>query len=162
MHMPYMNNYIWGLKQHILQINGHVWYHLQGLRRTTRNEKGAKTSKLKYMSPAGFEQTPGIPQIRPLIYCPRQLGHAGYTMIYDLMFYKIIGYKQNNHVTTRVKLIMVTFVLELTVKRNLHWLHLVCRFYRSLFTDICIGYSTINDFIHVLSRVQFYSYVRIL
>ena len=52
---PYMINRIWGLKQLWLQVNGHAWFHLQRLRWPVRNGEGAKNSKWKYMSPAGFE-----------------------------------------------------------------------------------------------------------
>ena len=57
---PCMINRIWGLKQLWLQVNGHAWFHLHGLRRPVRNREGAKNSKWKYMSPAGFEPTPLI------------------------------------------------------------------------------------------------------
>ena len=55
---PCMINRIWGLKQLWLQVNGHAWFHLQRLRWPVRNGEGAKNSKWKYMSPAGFEPTP--------------------------------------------------------------------------------------------------------
>ena len=55
---PCMINHIWGLKQLWLQVNGHAWFHLQRLRWPVRNGEGAKNSKWKYMSPAGFEPTP--------------------------------------------------------------------------------------------------------
>ena len=55
---PYMINRIWSLKQLWLQANGHAWFHLHGLRWPVRNGEGAKNSKWKYMSPAGFEPTP--------------------------------------------------------------------------------------------------------
>ena len=55
---PLMINRIWGLKQLWLQVNGHAWFHLQRLRWPVRNGEGAKNSKWKYMSPAGFEPTP--------------------------------------------------------------------------------------------------------
>ena len=53
-----------------------LWFHLQRLRWPVRNGKGAKNSKWKYMSPAGFEPTPRqsttgkLQRLRPL-------GHAG-------------------------------------------------------------------------------------
>ena len=55
---PCMINHIWSLKQLWLQVNGHAWFHLQRLRWPVRNREGAKNSKWKYMSPAGFEPTP--------------------------------------------------------------------------------------------------------
>ena len=73
---PCMINHIWGLKQLWLQVNGHAWFHLQRLRWPVRNGEGAKNSKWKYMSPAGFEPTPRqsttgkLQRLRPL-------GHAG-------------------------------------------------------------------------------------
>ena len=73
---PCMINHIWGLKQLWLQVNGHAWFHLQRLRWPVRNGKGAKNSKWKYMSPAGFGPTPRrsttgkLQRLRPL-------GHAG-------------------------------------------------------------------------------------
>ena len=73
---PCMINHIWGLKQLWLQVNGHAWFHLQRLRWPIRNGEGAKNSKWKYMSPAGFEPTPRqsttgkLQRLRPL-------GHAG-------------------------------------------------------------------------------------
>ena len=54
----YMINRIWSLKQLWHQVNGHAWFHLHGLRWPVRNGEGAKNSKWKYMSPAGFEPTP--------------------------------------------------------------------------------------------------------
>ena len=71
-----MINHIWGLKQLWLQVNWHAWFHLQRLRWPVRNGEGAKNSKWKYMSPAGFEPTPRqsttgkLQRLRPL-------GHAG-------------------------------------------------------------------------------------
>ena len=59
---PCMINHIWGLKQLWLQVNGHAWFHLQRLRWPVRNGEGAKNSKWKYMSPAGFEPTPASPR----------------------------------------------------------------------------------------------------
>ena len=73
---PCMINHIWSLKQLWLQVNGHAWFHLQRLRWPVRNGEGAKNSKWKYMSPAGFEPTPRqsttgkLQRLRPL-------GHAG-------------------------------------------------------------------------------------
>ena len=55
---PYMINRIWSLKQLWLQVNGHAWFHLHGLRWPVRNGEGAKNSKWKYMFPVGFELTP--------------------------------------------------------------------------------------------------------
>ena len=55
---PYMINRIWSLKQLWLQVNGHAWFHLHGLRWPVRNGEGVKNSKRKYMFPAGFEPTP--------------------------------------------------------------------------------------------------------
>ena len=57
---PCMINCIWGLKQLWLQVNGHAWFHLQRLCWPVRNGEGAKTSKWKYVSPAGFEPTPRL------------------------------------------------------------------------------------------------------
>ena len=65
-------NHIWGLKQLWLQVNGHAWFHLQRLRWPVRNGEGAKKSKWKYMSLAGFEPTPRqsttgkLQRLRPL------------------------------------------------------------------------------------------------
>ena len=73
---PCMKIHIWGLKQLWLQVNGHAWFHLQRLRWPVRNGEGAKNSKWKYMSPAGFEPTPSqsttgkLQRLRPL-------GHEG-------------------------------------------------------------------------------------
>ena len=55
---PCIINHIWGLKQLLLQVNGHAWFHL--LRWPVRNGEleGAKNSKWKYMSPVWFEPTP--------------------------------------------------------------------------------------------------------
>ena len=75
-----MINHIWGLKQLWLQVNGHAWFHLQRLRWPVRNGEGAKNSKWKYMSPAGFEPTPRqsmtgkLQRLRPL-------GHEGLMVI---------------------------------------------------------------------------------
>ena len=55
---PYMINRIWSLKQLCLQVIGHAWFHLHGLRWPVRNGEGAKNSKWKYIFPAGFEPTP--------------------------------------------------------------------------------------------------------
>ena len=77
---PCMINHIWGLKQLWLQMNGHAWFHLQRLRWPVRNGEGAKNSKWKYMSPAGFELTPRqsttgkLQRLRPL-------GHEGLMVI---------------------------------------------------------------------------------
>ena len=74
---PCMINHIWGLKQLWLQVNGHAWFHLQRLRWPVRNGEGAKNSKWKYMSPAGFEPTPRqsttgkLQRLRPLQIFPR-------------------------------------------------------------------------------------------
>ena len=58
----------------------------------------------------------------------RPLGHDALMMSSGLMSYRIMGYKyQNHYVTTRVKLIMVTYVFELNVRLNLHFLF-QCRF----------------------------------
>ena len=59
--MPSMINRIWGLKQLWLQVNGHAWFHLHGHRWAVRNGEWTKNSKLKYMSPAGFEPMPRRP-----------------------------------------------------------------------------------------------------
>ena len=73
---PCMKNHIWGLKQLWLQVNGHAWFHLQRLRWPVRNGEGAKNSKWKYMSTAGFEPMPRqsttgkLQRLRPL-------GHEG-------------------------------------------------------------------------------------
>ena len=73
---PYMINRIWSLKQLWLQVNGHAWFHLHGLRWPVRNGEGTKNSKWKYMFPAGFEPAPRqsmtgkSERLRPL-------GHAG-------------------------------------------------------------------------------------
>ena len=125
---PCMINHIWGLKQLWLQVNGHAWFHLQRLRWPVRNGEGAKNSKWKYMSPAGFEPTPcqsttGKSQrLRPL-------GHEGLMVICGLMSNRIMGYKflNNCYVTTRVNLIMVTCVFELNVRLSFHFLS-HCRF----------------------------------
>ena len=77
---PCMINHIWSLKQLWLQVNGHAWFHLQRLRWPIRNVEGAKNSKWKYMSPAGFEPTPcqsttgKLQRLRPL-------GHEGLMVI---------------------------------------------------------------------------------
>ena len=77
---PCMINHIWDLKQLWLQVNGHAWFHLQRLRWPVRNGEGAKNSKWKYMSPAGFEPTPRqsttgkLQRLRPL-------GHEGLMVI---------------------------------------------------------------------------------
>ena len=56
---PCMINRIWGIKQLWLQVNGHAWFHLHGIHLPVRNgAEGAKNSKWKYLSPAGFEPTP--------------------------------------------------------------------------------------------------------
>ena len=89
---PWMINHSWGLKQLWLQVNGHAWFHLQRLRWPVRNGEGAKNSKWKYMSPAGFEPTPcqsttgKSGRLRPL-------GHESLIVISGLMSYMIIGYK---------------------------------------------------------------------
>ena len=44
---PYMINRIWILKQLWLQVNGHAWFHLHGLRWPVRNGEGAKKFKMK-------------------------------------------------------------------------------------------------------------------
>ena len=73
---PCMINRILGLKQPLLQVNGHAWFLLHRLRWTVRNGKGATNSKLKYMSsPAGFEPTLRRP--RQVNYRSRSLEHAG-------------------------------------------------------------------------------------
>ena len=48
---------IFGLKQQLLQVNGHTWFHLQVLRRPARKGNKQKNSKWKYtnMSPPGIE-----------------------------------------------------------------------------------------------------------
>ena len=77
---PCMINHIWSLKQLWLQVYGHAWFHLQRLRWPVRNGEGAKNSKWKYMSPAGFEPTPcqsttgKLQRLRPL-------GHDGLMVI---------------------------------------------------------------------------------
>ena len=77
---PCMINHIWGLKQLWLQVNGHAWFHLERLRWPVRNGEGAKNSKWKYMSPAGFEPTlrqsttGKLQRLRPL-------GHEGLMVI---------------------------------------------------------------------------------
>ena len=77
---PCMINHIWSLKQLWLQVYGHAWFHLQRLRWPVRNGEGAKNSKWKYMSPAGFEPTPcqsttgKLQRLRPL-------GHEGLMVI---------------------------------------------------------------------------------
>ena len=45
-----MINRTWSLKQLLLQVNGHAWFHLHGLRWPVRNGEGAKNSKWKYVS----------------------------------------------------------------------------------------------------------------
>ena len=58
-----------------------------------------------------------------------------------------MGYKYHHHATTRVKLIMVTCVNIGTGGQK-----------KSVFLipmQICIGYQTITDFIHVLSHYPF-------
>ena len=77
---PCMINHTWGLKQLWLQVNGHAWFHLQRLCWPVRNGEGAKNSKWKYVSPAGFEPTPRqsttgkLQRLRPL-------GHEGLMVI---------------------------------------------------------------------------------
>ena len=77
---PCMINHIWGLKQLWLQVNGHAWFHLQRLRWPVRNGEGAKNSKWKYMSPAGFEPTPRQSKTGKLQRL-RPLGHEGLMVI---------------------------------------------------------------------------------
>ena len=89
---PCMINHIWGLKQLWLQVNWHAWFHLHWLRWPVRNGEGAKNSKWKCMSPAGFEPTPRqsttgkSERLRPL-------GHEGLMVISALMSNRIMGYK---------------------------------------------------------------------
>ena len=64
------------LKQLWLQVNGHAWFHLQRLRWPVRNGEGAKNSKWKYMSPAGFEPTP-CQSTTGKLQRLRLLGHEG-------------------------------------------------------------------------------------
>ena len=47
---PYMINRIWGLKQLWLQLNGHAWFHLHGLRWPIWNGEGAKFKMKIYVS----------------------------------------------------------------------------------------------------------------
>ena len=54
----YMINRILGQNQLWLQVNGHDWFQLHGLRWLVRNGEGSKKSKWKYMIPAGFKPTP--------------------------------------------------------------------------------------------------------
>ena len=77
---PCMINHIWSLKQLWLQVNGHAWFHLQRLRWPVRNGEGAKNSKWKYMSPAGFEPTPCLSTTGKLQRL-RPLGHEGLMVI---------------------------------------------------------------------------------
>ena len=89
---PCMINHIWGLKQLWLQVNWHAWFHFHWLRWPVRNGEGAKNSKWKYMSPAGFAPTPRhsttgkSERLRPL-------GHEGLMVISGLMSNRIMGYK---------------------------------------------------------------------
>ena len=119
---PCMINHIWGLKQLWLKVNGHAWFHLQRLRWPVRNWEGAKNSKWKYMSPAGFELHPASP--RQESQRLRPLGHEGLMVIIGLMSNRIMGY---TFVTTRVNLIMVTCVFEMNVRLSFHFLS-HCRF----------------------------------
>ena len=88
-----MINHIWGLKQLWLQVNGHAWFHLQRLRWPVRNREGAKNSKWKYMSPAGFEPTPRQSTTGKSAQRLRPLGHEGLMVISGLMSNRIMGYK---------------------------------------------------------------------
>ena len=51
---PCMINHIWGLKQLLLQVKGHAWFHLQWLRWPVRNGEGAKNSKMKIYVSSGI------------------------------------------------------------------------------------------------------------
>ena len=90
---PCMINNIWGLKQLWLQVNGHAWFHLQRLRWPVRNREGAKNSKWKDMSPAGFEPTPRQSTTGKSAQRLRPLGHEGLMVISGLMSNRIMGYK---------------------------------------------------------------------
>ena len=90
---PCMINFIWGLKQLWLQVNGHAWFHLQRLCWPVRNGEGAKKSKWKYMSTAGFEPTQRQSSTGKSAQRLRPLGHEGLIVISDLMAYRLMGYK---------------------------------------------------------------------
>ena len=79
-----MINRIWGIKQLRLQVNGHAWFHLYGFAELFGTEKKRKKSKLKYMSPVGFEPTPRHSATS---------GHGALKMICRFMSYRIVGYK---------------------------------------------------------------------
>ena len=51
---PCMINLIWGLKQQWLQVNGHGWFHLQGLRSAVRNGN-KRTIQNENMYPLGID-----------------------------------------------------------------------------------------------------------
>ena len=86
---PCMINRIWGLHQLWLQMNGHGWFHLHVLRWAIRKGEGANNSKWKYMSPTGFEPTPGTP--RQVNKGFRPLGHDASMTICGLMSYRKVG-----------------------------------------------------------------------
>ena len=121
-------------------MNGHAWFHLQRLRWPVRNGEGAKNSKWKYMSPAGFEpthrqSTTGKSQrLRPL--GPRGCdGDQWLNVLQD----NGIQFLKKCYVTTRVNLIMVTCAFELNVRLNFHFLS----HYRFL-ASIIIVYRTLH------------------
>ena len=51
---PLMINHVWGLRQLWLQVNGHAWFHLQGLRRPVRKDNKRKFQN-ENMSPSNIE-----------------------------------------------------------------------------------------------------------
>ena len=132
-----MINFISGLKQHTLEVNGHALFHCHMLRRALRSGKQAKIIKGKYVS-AGKRT------------CDTVLSQSVlYTTWPPEKLIKTLSEIQ--YATKQcLNLIMVRHVLEQTVGLDMNFLY-KCRCYSLLCTKFAWAYKTIIHLINVLS-----------
>ena len=143
-------------------MNGHAWFHLQRLRWPVRNGEGAKISKWKYMSPAGFEPTPR--QSTTVSQRLRPLGHEGLMVISGLKSYRIMGYKWKKSVSWQYLWIDYGYICIWTKFQT----KLSILISMQISASIIIVYRLLhwvlnhNDSIQVLSHIHLYLHIRIL
>ena len=81
-----MINYVWGLKQLWLQVNGHAWFHLLGLHRPVRKGNTRKIQN-ENMSPPGIEPA-------TLWFPAPHLDRLAIQTVDYLFFFKLLQYSE--------------------------------------------------------------------
>ena len=154
LHRPCLIKCIGCPKQHVLQLNGHAWFHLQGLRRAVRKEK-----QVKNMSPASF---------KPATFCTkagaldRSTTPTGVKNC--LKSYKIIAYTETKKFSNSLQIRIFITEIHVEITTNLIWFFFCskCNYnliqYQILQNFICMERSACHNMFFKRTKCQYFEH----